>query len=406
MVSRKEEEDEEEKEEVAEISSESNQKDEKNEDYNEDDGEEEEADRDEDDEESEKEERSSESPPSDQERKSQNVAALVRGNLLVRRQPLIPRILSVSDGAAVARKPFKPPCPKGYKDHNEELTRRLWARKRFVPWGSLRPSLVAISNLLHTPSVTNDDPSEKNQYLPPGIEPLVLWQSGGSDEGNSNFVQIEVDPLLVRYLRPHQREGVQFMFDCVSGLSSSDGISGCILADDMGLGKTLQSIAVLYTLLRQGFDGKPMVKRVMIVTPTSLVSNWESEINKWISGKVQLLALCESTRADVLSGIESFLKPCSPFQVLIISYETFRMHSAKFEKSGSCDLLICDEAHRLKNDQTLTNRALAALPCKQRILLSGTPMQNDLEEFFAMVNFTNPGVLGDAAYFRRYYEVS
>lgn len=128
-----------------------------------------------------------------------------RGNLLVRRQPLIPRILSVSDGAAVARKPFKPPCPKGYKNHNEELTRRLWARKRFVPWGSSRPSLVSISNLLHTPSVTNDDPSEKNQYLPPGFEPLVLWQSGGTDGGDDNFVQIEVDPLLVHYLRPHQR---------------------------------------------------------------------------------------------------------------------------------------------------------------------------------------------------------
>nr|CAB3451170.1 unnamed protein product [Digitaria exilis] len=200
------------------------------------------------------------------------------------------------------------------------------------------------------------------------------------------------------------REGVQFMFDCVSGSLSDDGISGCILADDMGLGKTLQSITLLYTLLCQGFDDKPMVKKVVIVTPTSLVSNWESEIIKWLKGRVQLLALCESTRADVLSGIESFLKPLSRLQLLIISYETFRMHSSKFERPGSCDLLICDEAHRLKNDQTLTNKALAALPCTRRILLSGTPMQNDLEEFFSMVNFTNPGVLGDASYFRRYYE--
>ncbi|THU67599.1 hypothetical protein C4D60_Mb05t26390 [Musa balbisiana] len=341
----------------------------------------------------------------DQDRKSQNVAALVRGNLLVRRQPLIPRILCVSDGSAVARKPFKPPCSYRYKDQNDELTRRLWARKRFVPWCSSRTPLVTIGNILHSPSFTNDDPEERNQPLPPGIEPLVLWLPEGAYEANDCVSRIEVDPLLVRYLRPHQREGVQFMFECVSGLSGSDGISGCILADDMGLGKTLQSITLLYTLLRQGFDGQPMVKRAMIVTPTSLVSNWEAEINKWIGGKVQLLSLCESTRADVLSGIENFLRPCSPFQVLIISYETFRMHSSKFEKGGSCDLLICDEAHRLKNDQTLTNRALASLPCKRRILLSGTPMQNDLEEFFAMVDFTNPGILGDATYFRKYYEI-
>lgn len=58
-----------------------------------------------------------------------------------------------------------------------------------------------------------------------------------------------------------------------------------------------------------------MVKRAVIVTPTSLVSNWESEISKWLKGKVHLLALCESTRADVLSGIGSFLKPLSRLQV-------------------------------------------------------------------------------------------
>ncbi|CAK9168936.1 unnamed protein product [Ilex paraguariensis] len=194
------------------------------------------------------------------------------------------------------------------------------------------------------------------------------------------------------------------MFECVSGLCSGANIHGCILADDMGLGKTLQSITLLYTLLRQGFDGKPMVKKAIVVTPTSLVSNWEAEIKKWVGERLKLVALCESTRDDVVSGIDSFISPHSFLQVLIVSYETFRMHSSKFSQSGSCDLLICDEAHRLKNDQTLTNRALAAVSCKRRILLSGTPMQNDLEEFYAMVNFTNPGILGDAANFRRHYE--
>lgn len=75
-------------------------------------------------------------------------------------------------------------------------------------------------------------------------------------------------------------------------------------------------------------------------------------------------------------------------------WQTFRLHSKRFyEKPDSCcDLLICDEAHRLKNSETATNQALAGLKCRRRILLSGTPMQNDLDEFYAMTDFTNPGV--------------
>ncbi|XP_059653740.1 protein CHROMATIN REMODELING 25 [Cornus florida] len=341
---------------------------------------------------------------SDDERKSQNVDALVRGNLVVKRQSLLPRVLSVTDGAAVVRKPFKPPSGSGYSNDNEQLVRRLWARKRFVPWGSTRPALVAITDKLNIPSAIENEVSDEIVSLPEGVEPLVLWQPQECEGGANNLFPIVVDPLLVRFLRPHQREGVQFMFECVSGLCSTADIYGCILADDMGLGKTLQSITLLYTLLRQGFDGKAMIKKAIIVTPTSLVSNWDAEIKKWVGERVQVVALCESTRDDVLSGIHSFTSPISPVQVLIVSYETFRMHSSKFSQNGSCDLLICDEAHRLKNDQTSTNKTLAALSCKRRILLSGTPMQNDLEEFYAMVNFTNPGILGDAGYFRRYYE--
>ncbi|KAI5423599.1 protein CHROMATIN REMODELING 25 [Lathyrus oleraceus] len=342
--------------------------------------------------------------------KSQNVEALVKGNLIVKRQSLLPRVLSVgTSGAAVCRKPFKPPSDAAYTN-NQDLSRRLSARKRFVPWGSTTPIPIPIPNPTPSPlldfnlNVPLPDEEPKPSSLPPGIDPLVLWQPPHEDPPHSSFTPISVDTLLVRFLRPHQREGVQFMFDCVAGLCDTPDINGCILADDMGLGKTLQSITLLYTLICQGFHGNPMVTKAIIVTPTSLVSNWEAEIKKWVGERIRLVALCETTREDVISGINSFTSPRSNLQVLIVSYETFRMHSSKFIDSGSCDLLICDEAHRLKNDQTITNRALAALPCKRRVLLSGTPLQNDLDEFFAMVNFTNPGVLGPIAHFRRYFE--
>ncbi|WJX54532.1 DNA-dependent ATPase protein rad54 [Trifolium repens] len=341
-----------------------------------------------------------------EERKSQNVEALISGNLILKRQSLLPRVLSTNGAASVCRKPFKPPSEDASYNNQQDLARRLSARKRFVPWGSTTPIpiLIPTTTTSSTAAIPLEDKDEVP--LPPGIDPLILWHPPPDEEpsNSNNFTTISVDPLLVRFLRPHQREGVQFMFDCVAGLCDTPDVYGCILADDMGLGKTLQSITLLYTLICQGFDGKPMVRKAIIVTPTSLVSNWEAEINKWLGQRVRLVALCETTRQDVISGINSFTSPQSKLQVLIVSYKTFRMHSSKFSCSDSCDLLICDEAHRLKNDQTITNKALAALPCKRRVLLSGTPLQNDLEEFFAIVNFTNPGILGGIAHFRRYFE--
>lgn len=92
------------------------------------------------------------------------------------------------------------------------------------------------------------------------------------------------------------------------------------MLDLCSLGKTLQSITLLYTLLHQGFDEKPMVKKAIIVTPTSLVSNWEAEIKKWVGERVQLIALCESTRDDVVSGIDRFTSPRSSLQVNLRNY--------------------------------------------------------------------------------------
>ena len=244
-----------------------------------------------------------------------------------------------------------------------------------------------------------------------GFEPLVVWrreQVTNDDKTNYPDRQwaesIEVPPCIARFLRPHQRDGVQFMAECVLGLRRFKG-NGAILADDMGLGKTLQSISLLYTLLTQGFEqGKPIARRVCIITPTSLVGNWKNEIKKWLDDRLSAVAISESSRGDVIDAVQSFLHPRSPHSVLIISYDTFRLHCGLFSKPGSCDLMICDEAHRLKNSKTSTYVALDEQACMRRILLSGTPLQNNLDEFYAMINFTNRSVLGDRKMFRRYYE--
>ncbi|GMH53330.1 hypothetical protein TL16_g01427, partial [Triparma laevis f. inornata] len=212
-----------------------------------------------------------------------------------------------------------------------------------------------------------------------------------------------VPGVLAKWLRPHQREGVQFLYECVMSLRGFDG-AGCILADDMGLGKTLQSVCLIYTLLKTGLtaDGKPTAKRVIVTCPCSLVKNWDNEFVKWLGpGAVKTLAIAEQDRKTVEKNIDCFVKT-NLFNVLILSYECLRTHVGRLNKTeDSCDLFVADEAHRLKNRDNQTSMALNSLKCRRRILLSGTPMQNDLEEFFAMVDFTNQGVLGTPEDFRR-----
>jgi DNA repair and recombination RAD54-like protein len=180
--------------------------------------------------------------------------------------------------------------------------------------------------------------------------------------------------------------------------------NGCILADDMGLGKTLQSVALIYTLLKSGIAANraPTCKRVIVICPCSLVKNWDNEFVKWLGpGAVKTLALAESDRKSVEKNLDVFCKT-KMFNVLIASYECIRTHVKRLTKfADCCDLMVCDEAHRLKNSENQTSRALNGIPVKRRILLTGTPMQNDLQEFYAMVDFTNPGSLGSPEEFRR-----
>lgn len=94
-------------------------------------------------------------------------------------------------------------------------------------------------------------------------------------------------------------------------------------------------------------------------------------------------------------------RPVNP--ILIISYETFRLH-AKVLHQGEVGLVLCDEGHRLKNSENQTYQALMGLKAKRRVLLSGTPIQNDLLEYFSLVHFVNEGILGTAAEFRKRFE--
>ncbi|KAJ2875048.1 DNA-dependent ATPase protein rad54 [Coemansia asiatica] len=240
------------------------------------------------------------------------------------------------------------------------------------------------------------------------LKSLLGCGGDGSGGGEQRKVAVVVDPSLGRKLRPHQIEGVKFLYRCVTGAIYPNAF-GCIMADEMGLGKTLQCITLLWTLLQQSpVSGKPTIEKCIVACPSSLVKNWANELVKWLgSTKISPLA-CDNkgTKDRVIASLRQFVSARGRtviHPVLIISYESLRIYK-DILGSAPIGLLMCDEGHRLKNAESQTFQALNALQIQRRIILSGTPIQNDLSEYFALLNFTNPGLLGDTQEFRRRFE--
>ncbi|CAH1802023.1 unnamed protein product [Owenia fusiformis] len=238
------------------------------------------------------------------------------------------------------------------------------------------------------------DPTMVDALVMPRPNQAHQWQL--NKEGLA-VIDVVVDPYISTHLRPHQRDGVVFLYECIMGFRNFHG-NGAILADDMGLGKTLQCISLVWTLLKQGpYGGKAVLKKILIVTPGSLVKNWMREFKKWLgTERIQVFTVDQDNK------VQEFIK-CGIHPVMIISYEMF-IRSLESLKAVTFDLVICDEGHRLKNTTIKTTSSLMSLPTRRRIVLTGTPIQNDLQEFFSIVEFTNPGVLGSSSAFRRVYE--
>lgn len=292
------------------------------------------------------------------------------------------------------------------KSEHESLIRKILSKPFKVPIPNYIPSYsskslglkkACVRRALHDP----DEPNALVLYRPPSISTHDKLKVDPS----KIQVAVVVDPVLGNILRPHQREGVKFMYDCVTGQQIPDAY-GCIMADEMGLGKTLQCITLLWTLLRQGPDCKPTICKAIIVCPSSLVKNWYNEIHKWLGQRLNALPMDGGTKTEIESKLKNFMNTFSvrvATPILIISYETFRLYT-KILHTSDVGLVLCDEGHRLKNCENQTYQALMGLKAKRRILISGTPIQNDLTEYFSLVHFVNEGILGTAQEFRKKYE--
>ena len=164
----------------------------------------------------------------------------------------------------------------------------------------------------------------------------------------------------------------------------------------MGLGKTLTTIALLWTLLKQGPNGRPAISKALVVAPSSLTRNWAQEARKWLGDERLRTAVIDSGAAGAQQVLE--FRAGAVARVAILSYESLRRHAPAL--AGCAGVLVADEGHRLKaaaGNKTIS--ALLSLNCPRRVLLTGTPVQNNLSEFFAMCDVVNPDVLGSLAVF-------
>lgn len=244
---------------------------------------------------------------------------------------------------------------------------------------------------------TTGQPTPRHDPNSPGA--LVMKRPTSVPKGKA-VVDVVVDPLLSKHLRDHQREGVKFLYECVMGLRDFNG-EGAILADEMGLGKTLQTITLLWTLLKQSpiYESSPVIKKALIVCPVTLINNWRKEFRKWLGNERIGVFVFDDKRkrlTDFTIG--------KAYSIMIVGYEKLRTVQEGLTKGHGVDIVIADEGHRLKTVQNKSGQAIQSLNATKRIILSGTPIQNDLSEFFAAVDLVNPGVLGTYKNFMREFE--
>uniref|UniRef100_A0A914YF19 DNA repair and recombination protein RAD54-like n=1 Tax=Panagrolaimus superbus TaxID=310955 RepID=A0A914YF19_9BILA len=188
---------------------------------------------------------------------------------------------------------------------------------------------------------------------------------------------VKIAPILAKVMRDHQKEGVKFLFNALH-----KGDNGAILADDMGLGKTLQSIALIHTMVNTKLANKyKLINRVLLICPLSLRQNWLDEFEKW---GIRNFCYIPSNKDEV----ERYIAISSRTPVCILNYNIVASYG-KILNMSKFDLMICDEGHVLKNT-TKIRKTLLDLPSQRRVILTGTPIQNTLKEFYQLTTFVHP----------------
>ncbi|WVZ11768.1 hypothetical protein V8G54_016298 [Vigna mungo] len=208
--------------------------------------------------------------------------------------------------------------------------------------------------------------------------------------------QKELMPLLTGgKLKPYQLKGVKWLISLWQ-----NGLNG-ILADQMGLGKTIQTIGFLSHLKAKGLDGP-----YMIIAPLSTLSNWVNEISRFAPSLRTIIYHGDKKERDEIR--RKFMpRTIGPkFPIVLTSYEVALNDAKKYLRPYSWKYLVIDEGHRLKNSQCKLVKALKYLTVENKLLLTGTPLQNNLAELWSLLNFILPDIFASLEEFESWFNLS
>ncbi|VXC39438.1 DEAD/DEAH box helicase [Nocardioides sp. AX2bis] len=243
-------------------------------------------------------------------------------------------------------------------------------------------------------ALTGTVPVEPGTGLPPDTPVVVgasLLRVREQLVGAATTEPVPPPAGLHAELRDYQRHGLTWLAT-LTGL----GLGGC-LADDMGLGKTVTLVALHLHRTSRGATGPTLV-----VCPASLLGNWEAEIRRFAPGvRVRRFHGGERTHEDLAPDATGATGPgASTRGFVLTTYGTMRRDAERLGTTA-WDLVVADEAQHVKNARSSTARALRTIDSAARVALTGTPVENDLTELWAILDWTVPGLLGSRNAFRK-----
>jgi len=235
-----------------------------------------------------------------------------------------------------------------------------------------------------------------------GLSPQEIDHGISNGKWLESVIQKLADPSLISSVRPHkifkaklrkyQKKGLDWLY-----FLHSLKLGAC-LADDMGLGKTVQVLGFLSIIKSDLQKTRNPNKASLLVIPASLISNWDNEIKRF-SPDTKFFVAHPSAGLKKNSPPKG-QKALDAFDIIITTYALIQRHS--WLQTHAWNYIILDEAQAIKNPGTKQSRAVKELISSNRIIMTGTPIENRLSDLWSLFDFLNPGLMGNAREFKKF----